>query len=96
MTKVSLTLAAKQAKNTLKLVLFSEDFTQSMAIWLVILSTIMLFFSYIQTNNTIGAVYVLDTGEKNYKNVGEVISENGNTELDYWNTEYANMINGTG
>ena len=56
----------------------------------------MLFFSYIQTNNTIGAVYVLDTGEKNYKNVGEVISENGNTELDYWNTEYANMINGTG
>ena len=53
-------------------------------------------FNTIQTNATLGEPWVVQTGEKNIKKVGEVVTWDGISELDYWGTEWANMINGTG
>ncbi|CAH8583729.1 unnamed protein product [Schistosoma turkestanicum] len=46
-------------------------------------------------NGTKVGNFVIDTGAYNISNVGKVLKYNGATSLDYWHTEYANMINGT-
>ncbi|CAH8619584.1 unnamed protein product [Heterobilharzia americana] len=48
-----------------------------------------------QNNGTKFFDLVIDTGAYNISNVGKVLRYNGLTNLDYWHTEYANMINGT-
>ncbi|XP_072040615.1 scavenger receptor class B member 1-like isoform X2 [Amphiura filiformis] len=54
-----------------------------------------IFGLFAGTNYTAGKPWVLKTGEKDIKDVGQVVSWNGLTELDFWGTEWANMINGT-
>ncbi|CAH8629035.1 unnamed protein product [Schistosoma intercalatum] len=46
-------------------------------------------------NGTKVADFVIDTGAYNISNVGKVLQYNGVTSLNYWRTDYANMINGT-
>ncbi|CAH8674936.1 unnamed protein product [Schistosoma rodhaini] len=46
-------------------------------------------------NGTKVSDFVIDTGAYNISNVGKVLRYNGETSLNYWHTDYANMINGT-
>ncbi|CAH8648844.1 unnamed protein product [Schistosoma margrebowiei] len=46
-------------------------------------------------NGTKVSNFVIDTGAYNISNVGKVLEYNGVTSLNYWRTDYANMINGT-
>nr|CAH8871212.1 unnamed protein product [Trichobilharzia regenti] len=48
-----------------------------------------------QKNGTKFFDLVVDTGVDDISNVGKVLKYNGLTELDYWRTTHANMINGT-
>ncbi|KAH8864874.1 Lysosome membrane protein isoform 1 [Schistosoma japonicum] len=48
-----------------------------------------------QNNGTKVSNFVIDTGAYNISNVGKVLKYNGATSLNYWRTDYANMINGT-
>ncbi|XP_067929116.1 lysosome membrane protein 2-like isoform X2 [Watersipora subatra] len=46
-------------------------------------------------NYTDDGVWTVSTGSKNISTVGQTEAYNGSLSLDFWSTQYANMVNGT-
>ena len=52
-------------------------------------------FYVLQKNGTAANKFTVKRGIKNYKEVGQVVKYNDQTELDVWSTEECNQFRGT-
>ena len=60
------------------------------------LITYLFLFLIIQKNYTDDGVWTVSTGENDISTVGQTVAYNGSRYLNFWSTQYANMVNGTG